>query len=120
MPTFEEDWKSVHQWVEDMGSKGTTGLGLLYIEGSLSRIRKEHDRLLQSLSYLADCHAATAEMDGALKSTSKRRRERFATICSKAAKMLGGADLPETRLRRKESVQGILERCRLAAKDLSE
>ncbi len=34
--------------------------------------------------YLADCHAATAEYDGTLKSTSKARRERFVSICQAA------------------------------------
>lgn len=38
--------------------------------------------------WLADCHAATAEYDGRLKSTSGARRNRFAEICRRAAGMI--------------------------------
>jgi len=38
--------------------------------------------------YLADCHAATTEYDGTLKSVSASRRSRLASICERAAKMV--------------------------------
>lgn len=47
--------------------------------------------------YLADCHAATAEYDGALSSTSKTRRERFASICEKALAAIRSGALPDER-----------------------
>lgn len=40
--------------------------------------------------YLADCHAATAQSDGMLRSTSKAHAARFASICEKASEMLRG------------------------------
>lgn len=39
-------------------------------------------------SYLASCHAATAEGEGMLKKTSHSSRGRFAGICKSAALML--------------------------------
>jgi hypothetical protein len=39
-------------------------------------------------TYLADCHAATAEYDGQLKSTSAARKRRMASICMTAARAL--------------------------------
>lgn len=47
--------------------------------------------------YLADCHAATATYDGALKSTSKSRRERFSAICAKALSFFERTNTPYTR-----------------------
>lgn len=38
--------------------------------------------------YMMDCHAATAQYDGILKSTSKSRRKRFRSICENAARWL--------------------------------
>ncbi len=82
-------------------------------------LRVENDRLLRALAYLAECHAATAESEGNLKRTSQRSRKRFASICSKAAEMLEGADLPETRWGREGGPHVARDRCRRAAKDLS-
>lgn len=81
-------------------------------------LRVENERLLRALAYLAECHAATAESEGNLKRTSQRSRNRFASICSKAAQMLEGADLPETMWGREGSAQVAIDRCRRAAKDL--
>lgn len=44
--------------------------------------------------YLADCHAATADHDGMLKSCSTIRRERFASICEKAMALIDGRNVP--------------------------
>ena len=44
--------------------------------------------------YLADCHAATAEYDGLLKSCSNSRRDRFASICDKTLALLDCRDVP--------------------------
>ena len=64
--------------------------------------------------YLADCHAATATHDGALKSTSKSRRERFASICAKALAFVERKDTPYTRGLDEEAQ--IVDRLRRAAK----
>lgn len=47
------------------------------------------DRDWQALAlWLADCHAATAEYDGSLKSTSKSRRERLKSISARALRAI--------------------------------
>lgn len=48
----------------------------------------EIDRLEGIALYLADCHAATSEYDGTLKSVSKSRSRRLREICLKASDML--------------------------------
>jgi hypothetical protein len=93
-----------------------------WIVGSISRevlaLREENDRVSRALLYLADCHAATAEMEGSLKRTSQRSKERFARICGKAAEMLDGVDLLETkRVRRENALESVMDRCRRAAEN---
>ena len=63
--------------------------------------------------WLADCHAATAEHDGTLRSTSRSRRARFHSICLDAAHMLHlGRFFKEAR-----PLERVLERLRDAAKE---
>lgn len=40
--------------------------------------------------YLADCHAATAEYDGSLRSVSSARKKRLRSICREASRLLRG------------------------------
>lgn len=51
-------------------------------------LEQERDYWRNIACYLASCHAATAEYDGVMSSTSKSRRKRLATICKKASKAL--------------------------------
>jgi hypothetical protein len=44
--------------------------------------------------YLASCHAATAEYDGQLRGTSRSRKNRYSSLCEKAAKYLKGIEDP--------------------------
>jgi len=53
----------------------------------------ENKRLEQALLYLAECCASTAEHDGSLASCSKSRRERYNSICDKAARFIEGEHL---------------------------
>lgn len=55
-----------------------------------SDLRRERDYWRTVACYLADCHAATAEYDGSMKSLSKSRRDRYAAICEKANEALRG------------------------------
>ncbi len=44
--------------------------------------------------WLAECHAATAEYDGSLKSTSASRRNRLVSICQRSLNFIDGLDAP--------------------------
>ena len=57
----------------------------------IAEVEKERDYWRMVAIYFADCHAATAEYEGHLKSTSKSRRERYASICEAADKALRGS-----------------------------
>lgn len=52
----------------------------------------ELDRWKRIATYLADCHAATAEIVQARKSSSKYDRGRSRSICETAARYLSGDD----------------------------
>ncbi len=56
-----------------------------------SQIADDHWKL--TAAYLASCHAATLE--GLPKSVSKRERERFKSICRKAARLLRELETPK-------------------------
>lgn len=77
-------------------------------------LRRERDYWQGVALYLADCHAATAEHDGNLSSTSKSRRGRLGLICERAAQAIKGGFM-DVRIRNKESVA---ERCADAARAL--
>ena len=51
-------------------------------------LERERDYWRNVATYLASCHAATAEYDGQLSGISRARKERFAGICHKAASMM--------------------------------
>jgi hypothetical protein len=51
-------------------------------------IEQERDYWRGIASYLASCHAATAEYDGSLSGVSKARKKRLSDICEKAAQAL--------------------------------
>lgn len=51
-------------------------------------MEKERDYWKAVAVYLADCHAATAEHEGRLKSTPQRWKKRFASISRLAAGLL--------------------------------
>jgi hypothetical protein len=54
----------------------------------IDQLKRERDYWRKATAYLASCHAATAEYDGGLKSTSKSRLDRLKAICATAALML--------------------------------
>lgn len=62
--------------------------------------------------YLADCHAATAEIEGNMARTSKSSRRRFAAICRTAADALHG-----NFIKKAGPPEDVAERCDMAAKD---
>lgn len=120
--------------VEDLQSKLTstitTGGRMLAcserVKDAFEDQRREINDLERKLShmesiahYLADCHAATAEYDGTLKSVSNSRRKRFRDICKTTARMLRN----EYHGKRLPSVDGqtrILDRLDGAVKRLEE
>jgi hypothetical protein len=67
-------------------------------------------------AYLASCHAATAEYDGHLASTSQSRRKRLALVCRTAAQMMRPygwneskrADPEDSRARCEEAAEALL------------
>lgn len=63
---------------------------LAAMQGALCEARAELERWRNTAFYLADCHRATAAYDGMLRTTSKSRRERLASICSSASRLLQG------------------------------
>lgn len=87
-----------------------------------SRLRKkaqsdaEHYRA--TASYLASCHAATAEHLGFLKSTSHLSKVRLIEICRKAAECLEGKF--SWAGRRSEPSHSTVDRCKTVVKELEE
>lgn len=57
--------------------------------------------------YLASCHAATAEYDGHLKTTSKSRRKRYRDICATALQAISAGTLVDAR---PQSEQDVVQR----------
>jgi len=62
--------------------------------------------------YLADCHAATAEHEGRLKSTPNCRKVRYRGICRTAVAWIENRDHLKV-----PSVETVLERLKSAAKE---
>ena len=83
------------------------------------QLRQSRDAWKKATLYLADCHAATAEGEGRLKSISKYARKRFADICKIAAKIIrqGGSFEWEGSPNVEERVA---TRCEKAVTDLEE
>ena len=77
------------------------------------RAMQEENHWKRVAAYLASCHAATAEYDGSLKSTSKSRLKRMKSICTIAADMLEGKAIDKSLTW--VTVQKEAERCRRAA-----
>jgi len=67
-------------------------------------------------SYLADCHAATLEHEGALKSCSQSTRDRYLSICQRALAYLEGKDAPQSRglVSREQNLERVKDRLRKA------
>jgi hypothetical protein len=70
-------------------------------------------------AYMAECHAATAEYDGNLRSMSKSRRNRLATICKKAVRFMRREAVP-TWADRQRPIEDTIERCEKAAQWIEE
>jgi hypothetical protein len=58
------------------------------MKGEEMTIEEERNYWRNVACYLASCHAATAEHDGLMSTTSKSRRKRFAAICKTCSKAL--------------------------------
>ena len=84
-------------------------------QNELDQARKEAEHWKKVASYLASCHAATAEYDGQLKSTSQARKNRFKSICTTAADLLEGKKLNSLSFSR-TNIDEDIKRCRSAAK----
>jgi len=66
--------------------------------------------------YLADCHAATAQHEGSMSRTSKSSKDRFISICEKAAGMIRNQD----NMRHLASQESVLARLDSAVNALKE
>jgi hypothetical protein len=80
--------------------------GVAISQDEIVYLLKEHQALLDGVSYLASCQAATLE--GLPKSTAKSQRERHYHICLAASKILQG---DFTDIRYKTRVEWALARC---------
>lgn len=89
-------------------------LNLAPLVRHLDQLYLERDHWRDAALWLADCHAATAEHDLALKSTSKFRRERLVSICVGAAGLLRRSWATVKRRPMPSERQHILERCECA------
>lgn len=78
-------------------------------------VQRELDFWKNLAIHLADCHAATAQYDGTLKSCSKSRRERFAAICDETATAIEHMYYMP---RHERSPKDVMERCKDAVKEL--
>jgi hypothetical protein len=67
--------------------------------------------------YLADCHAATAEHEGALSRTRRSSRLRFRSICEKAIFFLSG-NYPRDHCESESGQARILERLKEAMDEI--
>jgi hypothetical protein len=101
----------------NMNDNGKT----LSIEEQLFQAKKEVERWKSIAIYLLDCHAATAGYDGTIKSVSKSRKERFASILEEGIALFEGMKMP-----RQSPVWGddkgpearVLERSKNAIRDI--
>lgn len=77
---------------------------------------KERDYWKYTAEYLADCHAASAEVEGRLSRASKSSKKRFKSICLKASALLSVEDTPPYSVHR--SRNHIIDRLKRAAEAL--
>ena len=88
----------------------------LSMEEQLFVAKKEAERWKGVALYLLDCHAATAGYDGQLKSVSKSRKKRFASILEKGIALVEGTEMPRRSIPVWGDIRGqeasVLERCR--------
>ncbi len=82
----------------------------------IDQLKRERDYWIAVSDYLGACHAATAEYEGELSSTSKSRKRRYALICETAAKALRGQWHPD----RPTNIERTTDRCGMAAATLKE
>jgi hypothetical protein len=78
-------------------------------------IARERDYWRNCAAYLASVHAANAEYDGRLSTTSKSRKKRFASICNVAAQMMRPFGWNESK---RADPEDSRQRCEEAAKTL--
>ena len=78
---------------------------------------REIDYWKYAAAYMAECHAATAEYDGNLKSVSRFRRNRLATICKKAFRFMK-RDMIPTWADKQRPIEDTIKRCEEAANNL--
>lgn len=87
----------------------------------MTELEREMEYWKRVAAYLASCHAATMQHEALLSRTSKASRERFRSICEKAARMLRGndCDLPYGAVRQggDASLEAAVERCEKAIKE---
>ena len=78
------------------------------------KLQMEHYQ--DGASHLADCHAATMEHEGTLKSCSQSSRDRYLLICQKALAYLEGKDAPRSRgmMSRERDFEWVKDRLRKA------
>ena len=93
----------------------------IQMEQECQRLKDEVEYWKRVAAYLAQCHAATAEYDGSLKSVSKARCKRFQDICATAAEALRGnfQDDRKSLVPRgiDDEIKSAMERCEKAAKE---
>jgi hypothetical protein len=64
------------------------------LSSEVSCLKKEMEFWQKTAAYLASCHVATLEYDGALKSCSESRRKRYRAIVEEALDLLEGKKEP--------------------------
>lgn len=77
----------------------------------LDALRRENERLLEALAYLADCHAATAEKVLMTKRSSQTERLRMVKICTTSQFLLMGDSVKEAGARISRT-QAVIQRLR--------
>ena len=82
-------------------------------ERRISDLERQVEYWRSLAAYLAECHAATAEYDGSLKTVSASRRKRMKDICLKA--VLGLSGRWHKKYPSDGDVQSAIERCTKAA-----
>lgn len=81
---------------------------------TIQKLQREVRHWKQIAGYLADCHAATAEDDGRMKSISKSRAGRFRSICQRAENLLRGREFVPYHVARAEPdeyLKDVVKRC---------
>jgi hypothetical protein len=93
------------------------------LEEQLAELKQERDAWRAATLYLADCHAATAQEAGMIKSGSKSGKNRLAAIAKTAADIITGP-INHTKLRNytnnKFMAEFVCKRCLSGAEMISE